>query len=188
MGYSRSRCVLVIVYLVNLKFKDRFSINASADIHIAIHIAIHRYVYQLMGVFCDRLKLCSTAAPDCQTGQNKGRYRKQELSFLLILFADCKTYMQWVIVASIRSFHNSLTKAMMMLTIFLWLELRFLVGFSIFFVHYTAWNNIQTYLICFPIQYFNVIYFRNVHVVPPGGRKLELKSHLKVEFGTEIWS
>ena len=27
-----------------------------------------------MGVFCDRLKLCSTAALDCQTGQNKGRY------------------------------------------------------------------------------------------------------------------
>ena len=32
-----------------------------------------------MGVFCDRLKLCSTAAPDCQTGQNKDRYREQEL-------------------------------------------------------------------------------------------------------------
>ena len=32
----------------------------------------------------------------------------------------------------------TLTKAMMMLTIFLWLELRFLVGFSIFLVHYTA--------------------------------------------------
>ena len=58
------------VYLVNLKFEDRHSIEASAD----IHIAIHRYVYQLMGVFCDRLKLCSTAALDCQTGQNKGRY------------------------------------------------------------------------------------------------------------------
>ena len=44
-----------VVYLVNLKFKDCFSIDSSADIHIAIHIAIHRYVYQLMGVFCDRL-------------------------------------------------------------------------------------------------------------------------------------
>ena len=38
-----------------------------------------------MGVFCDRLKLCSIAALDCQTGQNKGRYRKKELSFLLVL-------------------------------------------------------------------------------------------------------
>ena len=37
-----------------------------------------------MGVFCDRRKLCSTAAPDCLTGQNKGRYREQELSFLLV--------------------------------------------------------------------------------------------------------
>ena len=39
------------------------------------------YVHQLMGVFCDRLKLGSKAALDCQTGQNKGRYRKRELSF-----------------------------------------------------------------------------------------------------------
>ena len=70
---------LRVVYLVNLKFKDCFLINASADIHSVIHI----YVYQLMGVFCGRLELCSTAAPDCRTGQNKGRYRKQELSFLL---------------------------------------------------------------------------------------------------------
>ena len=29
--------LLTNVYLVNLKFKDRYSINASADIHIAIH-------------------------------------------------------------------------------------------------------------------------------------------------------
>jgi hypothetical protein len=33
-----------------------------------------------MGEFCDRLKLSSTAAPDCRTG----RYCEQELSFLLI--------------------------------------------------------------------------------------------------------
>ena len=31
-----------------------------------------------MGVFCDRLKLCSTAALDCRTGQNKGRYREKK--------------------------------------------------------------------------------------------------------------
>ena len=38
-----------------------------------------------MGVFCDRLKLGSTAAPYCRTYQNKGRYRKKELSLLLVL-------------------------------------------------------------------------------------------------------
>ena len=37
-----------------------------------------------MGVFCDRIKLGSTVALDCQTGQNKGRYRKKELLFLLV--------------------------------------------------------------------------------------------------------
>ena len=31
------------------------------------------------------IKLYSTAAPDCWTGQNKDRYCKQELSFLLVL-------------------------------------------------------------------------------------------------------
>jgi hypothetical protein len=30
-----------------------------------------------MVVFCDRLKFCSTAALNCRTGQNKGRYRKK---------------------------------------------------------------------------------------------------------------
>ena len=39
-----------------------------------------------MGVFCDRLKLGSTAL----TGQNKGRYRKKELSLLLVLLALTK--------------------------------------------------------------------------------------------------
>ena len=77
-----------VVYLVNLNFRDRFSIDTSADIHIAIHVAIHRYVYHLMGVFCHRFKLCFTAAPDCRTGQNKGRYRKQELSFLLVSLSE----------------------------------------------------------------------------------------------------
>ena len=38
-----------------------------------------------MGVFCDRLKLGSTAALDCRTGQNKGRYHEKELLFLLVL-------------------------------------------------------------------------------------------------------
>ena len=39
--------------LLSLKCKDHYSIDPSDD----IHIAIHRYVYQLMGVFCDRLGL-----------------------------------------------------------------------------------------------------------------------------------
>ena len=34
-----------------------------------------------MAVFCDRLKLDSTAALDCRTGQNKGRYRKKKSSY-----------------------------------------------------------------------------------------------------------
>ena len=46
-----------------------------------------------MGAFCDRLKICSTGAPDCQTGQNKGRYREQELSFLLVSF--CTSIVQF---------------------------------------------------------------------------------------------
>ena len=37
-----------------------------------------------MDVFYDRLKLGSTAALDCHTGQNKGRYRKKELLLLLV--------------------------------------------------------------------------------------------------------
>ena len=43
-------CALRVAWLVNLKFNDRNSINASVDIHITIHTAIHRYVYWLMGV------------------------------------------------------------------------------------------------------------------------------------------
>ena len=38
-----------------------------------------------MGVFCERLKFGSTAALDCRTGQNKGRYCKKELLLLLVL-------------------------------------------------------------------------------------------------------
>ena len=47
-----------------------------------------------MDVFCDRLKLCSKAAPNCQTDQNKGRYREQERSFLLVSLAEgiCNPY------------------------------------------------------------------------------------------------
>ena len=68
------KCALHVVYLGKLKFKDCYTNDASAD----IHIAIPRYVQHMMGVFCDRHKLCSAAAPDCLTGQKKGRYRKQE--------------------------------------------------------------------------------------------------------------
>ena len=37
-----------------------------------------------MTIFCDMLKSGSTAALDCQIGQNKGRYCKKELLFLLV--------------------------------------------------------------------------------------------------------
>ena len=43
-----------------------------------------------MAVFCDSLKLGSTAALDCRTGQNKGRYCKKEVSFLLVLLRQAK--------------------------------------------------------------------------------------------------
>ena len=33
-----------------------------------------QYVFQLMGLFCERLKLGSTDALDFQLGQNKGIY------------------------------------------------------------------------------------------------------------------
>ena len=108
------------VYLVNLKFKGRYSIYASADIHITIHIAIHRYVYQLMGVFCDRLKLCSKAAPNCQTDQNKGRYREQERSFLLVSLAQgiCNPYYLPIpefspITSLLHNGHSSIKKMIM---------------------------------------------------------------------------
>ena len=41
-----------------------------------------------MGVFCYRLKLCSTAALDYHTGQNKGRHPIKELLFLLVSLPD----------------------------------------------------------------------------------------------------
>ena len=47
-----------------------------------------KYVYQLMGVFCYRLKFGSTAVHDCRTGQNKGGYCKKELLFLLVLLVS----------------------------------------------------------------------------------------------------
>ena len=37
-----------------------------------------------MGAFCDRLKLGSTVAPDRRSDQNKGRYHKKDLLFLLV--------------------------------------------------------------------------------------------------------
>ena len=36
-------------------------------------------MYQLMSVYCDRLKLGPTAALDCWTGQKKDRYQKKAL-------------------------------------------------------------------------------------------------------------
>ena len=59
-----------VVYWVNQKFKDRNSIDASAD----KHIAIHSFVYQVMGVFCDRLKLGSTTLPHSPKDPGKHSY------------------------------------------------------------------------------------------------------------------
>ena len=68
MGFTTKRydiqeCALRAFYLVNLKFEDRQLNDTSAD--------IHRYVYQLMDVFCDRLKSCSTAAPTAGLAKTK---------------------------------------------------------------------------------------------------------------------
>ena len=45
-----------------------------------------------MGELCVRFKLSFTAATGCQTGQNKGRYRKQEHSLLLVSLPQEITY------------------------------------------------------------------------------------------------
>ena len=45
--------------------------------HRFIHIYVFQFVNQMMGLFCDRLELGSTAALDFWTGQNKGRYHKK---------------------------------------------------------------------------------------------------------------
>ena len=55
--------------------------------HSLMEYFLHNFdgiLHQLMGVFCDRLKLCSTATLDRWTGQNKGKYHEKELSFLLV--------------------------------------------------------------------------------------------------------
>ena len=52
---------------------------------VTVSTARNFMVYELMGVFCDRLKFGSTAAIGCRTDQNKGRYHKKELLFLLVL-------------------------------------------------------------------------------------------------------
>ena len=44
--------------------------------------------YQLMGIFCDRLKFSSTAALHSRTGQNKGRTCKKQLLVLLVSFVE----------------------------------------------------------------------------------------------------
>ena len=94
--YDVQECSLRVVYLINLKFKDRYFIDTSADIHI--------YVY--LYVFCDMLKLCSTAAPDCRTGQNKGRYREQERSFLLVSLCILLRLLLQILYASIVHWGN----------------------------------------------------------------------------------
>ena len=59
-----------------------------------------------MSVFCDWLKLCSTAAPDCRTGQNKGRYCEQERSFLLVSLCISLRLLLQILYASIVHWGN----------------------------------------------------------------------------------
>ena len=82
--YDVKECATHGVYWVNLKFKDHNSIKASLYTYLCICM--------LMGVFCDRLNLCSTAALNCRTGQTKSRYCKKEISFLLVLL-----YISWAV-------------------------------------------------------------------------------------------
>ena len=44
-----------------------------------------------MGIFCDRLKLGSTAALDSRTGQNKGRYCEKSalIPICLVAYSHC---------------------------------------------------------------------------------------------------
>ena len=53
--------------------------NQRIALYISISSNIYSDVYSDMVVHCDRLKLGPTAALDCQTGQNKGKYSKKEL-------------------------------------------------------------------------------------------------------------
>ena len=75
----KEECARHGVYLVNLKFKERYFIDASLYTYLCIAICISADV-----CICDRLKLGSTAALDCRTGKNKDRYLKKDLLFLLV--------------------------------------------------------------------------------------------------------
>ena len=52
------------------------------------------------------LELGSIAAPNCRTGQNKGRYRKQERLFLLILLCISLRLLLQILYASIVHWGN----------------------------------------------------------------------------------
>ena len=69
-------------YLLNLN-----SIYTSLYIYICLYVDSNTYVklsvYQLIGVFCDRLKSGSTAALDCRTCQKNGRNSEKDRLFLL---------------------------------------------------------------------------------------------------------
>ena len=63
----------------NGSLKFMYSIRSASVLYRTILC-----VYQLMGVFCERLKFDSEIALDCHTGQNKGRYHEKELLLLLV--------------------------------------------------------------------------------------------------------
>ena len=102
--------VLVNSYWVNLKFKDCNLINASFYTYLCIAICVISWWVKRASFSLDfwcgsratakaQRKGCSllkslywwvyfvTAALDCQSGQNKGRYRKKELSLLLMMIS-----------------------------------------------------------------------------------------------------
>ena len=87
--FDVKECAMHVGYWVNLRFKVRNLIDASADTHIVIHTNIQQYVYQLMGVFCERLKFYFTVV---LYYQNKCRYSKKDLLFLLVSL--CGAYKQ----------------------------------------------------------------------------------------------
>ena len=69
------------------QFAYRCQLFGKKYLFLSNTVQFKRYVYQLMGVFCNRLNSGSTLAPDCRNHQNKGSYCKKELSFLLVLLS-----------------------------------------------------------------------------------------------------
>ena len=61
-------------------FKSRAGYNGARMVYVC--------VYQLMGVLCDRLNFCCTAAHDCRSAQKKTDIAKKDLLLLLVLLLE----------------------------------------------------------------------------------------------------